>query len=131
MNDVRQSLFLDAHPDIEMADLLRIDHPLVICEGEFKDSDGVPYYVYTVAGELDGRRVELIDHQRKVIMGATVGGDAIIVHARDRKEADWLAINGLTESISSMLMLALSGELDPGPNAGTIVETQVRPKGQS
>lgn len=122
--DARDSLFLDAHPNVEMLDLIRADSVAVICEGEFRDSDGQRFYVYTVAGELDGNRLEWIDHNRKVLMGATVGGDAMIIHAKDRKEADWIAGNGLQESIDAMRALALTGALDLDANAGTITETR-------
>jgi hypothetical protein len=118
----------EAHPSIEMADLLRLEDPVVICEGDFTSVDGEPFWVYTIGGTLDGARIEMLDHVSKTILGATVGGDVMIIHGRDRKEADWLAINGLMDTIASCEVLQAAGGLEPGENSGIITETQVRPK---
>lgn len=121
-------LHLEVHPVIEMSDLIRAEEVVCICEGEFQDADGERYWVYTVSGMLDGQPIGAIDHVRKCVLGATVGGDAMIIHARDQKEADWIAINGLMDSIDAMKKMDHVGVLDPEANAGTIVGTQVRPK---
>jgi hypothetical protein len=122
------TILLDAHPSIEMTDLIRATDINVICEGEFRDSDGETFWVYTIAGELDGNRIEQLDHVRKLILGATVAGDAMIIHGKDRQEADWIAINGVMDSIDTMRKADALGVLDPDANAGIITETRVAPK---
>lgn len=79
-------------------DLRRLSEPCVIFEHAWRDSDGEKCWAYTVGGWLDGHR--LAD-------GCTVAGEVIIVHARDRKEADYLAGLGLQDTID-----ALHGEQD-------------------
>lgn len=126
--DSRVTLELGMHPNIEMTDLLAVENPMPVCEGEFRDADGTPYWLYTVAGFKDGQPIHGMDHQRKCIIGATIGGDVAIVTGKNRKEADWLAGKGLAESIDHMRTLALSGELDPGRNSGIITDTRAGPK---
>lgn len=77
-------------------DLLRLQEPAVIFEWDSRDSDGVPYYVYTVAGWLNGRNVATMEG------GCTVGGQAIIVHADSREHADALAGLGLQDTIEGL-----------------------------
>lgn len=72
-------------------DLRRLDEPCVLFEHKGCDSDGVDFYLYSVAGVLDG--VRLGD-------GCTVGGEVILIHARDREEADALASMGLMDTIN-------------------------------
>lgn len=80
---------------IEAEDLLRLDDPCVIFEGEHRDTDGITAYVYTVGGWIDGAPVG-------GSYGVTVGGDAIIVHADSRAAADALAGDGLLSTIDAM-----------------------------
>lgn len=74
-------------------DLRRLDDPCVLFEHNGRDSDGVEFYVYTVAGWLDGQR--LAD-------GCTVGGEVIVIHASSRGEADAIASLGLMDTISAL-----------------------------
>lgn len=74
-------------------DLRRLQEPCVLFEHAWRDSDGAKCWAYTVAGWLDGHR--LAD-------GCTVAGEVIIVHARDRKEADYLAGLGLQDTIDAL-----------------------------
>lgn len=122
---------------ITMDTLLRLQEPAVLCEGELYDSDGVKSYVYTVAGWLDGRNIAT--HAG----GCTVEGEVIIIHGKDRKEADALAAEGLGDTISMLAaeafgkvigqrggslteMLQKRGLLDPGENAGIITSAEAR-----
>jgi hypothetical protein len=129
MTDPRlQHLHLDVHPDITMEQLAGMEEVDTLCEGEFSDSDGVTYWVYTVVGRLNGEMIGAIDHVRRSVHGALVGGDAIIIHARDRKEADWLAAVGLMDTIDAIKKRMAQGGLELGPNSGIILETQAGPK---
>jgi hypothetical protein len=74
-------------------DLMRLDEPAVIFEHHANDSDGVPFYVYTVAGVLDGQRLQ---------DGCTVGGEVIIIHADSRDHADAMACMGLQDTIDAL-----------------------------
>lgn len=74
-------------------ELIRLDDPVALFEGEHVDSDGKRGYAYTVAGWLDGRNVCTLQG------GCTVEGDAIMVHAQDRAEADVMAAHGLEMTI--------------------------------
>ncbi len=78
-------------------DLKRLDEPAVIFEHEWRDSDGELCFAYTVAGWLDGRNIATIQG------GCTVGGDVIVIHARNRAEADLMAGLGLQETIEALL----------------------------
>jgi hypothetical protein len=81
---------------ISALDLPRIQDPAVIFEHEGVDSDGERFYVYTVAGWLDGANVFTPG-----VGGCTVGGDVITVNASSRAEADEIAIAGLQASIEA------------------------------
>lgn len=74
-------------------DLLRLDEPAVIFEHHGHDSDGVPFYVYTVAGVLDGERLG---------DGCTIGGEVILINADTREEADAIACMGLQDTIDAL-----------------------------
>jgi len=74
-------------------DLLRLDDPAVIFEGDWRDSDGVPVYAYSVAGILDGERLQ---------DGCTVGGEVMLIHADTREEADAIACMGLQDTIDAL-----------------------------
>lgn len=77
-------------------DLKRLVEPAVIFEYSGIDSDGVPFFVYTVAGWLDGENIASIQG------GATVGGDVIVITADTREQADMLAGMGLEDSINAV-----------------------------
>jgi hypothetical protein len=77
-------------------DLKRLQEPAVIHEGEFRDSDGETFHVYTVAGWLDGQNIATIQG------GATVGGDAIVIPVADRDMADAIAGQGLQDTIDAL-----------------------------
>lgn len=74
-------------------DLMRLAEPCVLFEHKGVDSDGFDFYLYTVAGYLDGQR--LLD-------GCTVGGEVIVIHAHDREEADFIASRGLEDTINAL-----------------------------
>lgn len=74
-------------------DLKRLSDPCVLFEHAGRDDDGAPFYVYTVGGWLDGHR--LAD-------GCTVAGEVMVISARDREEADYLAGMGLQDTIESL-----------------------------
>lgn len=82
--------------NITAEDLKRLQEPAVIFEHEGRDSDGVAYYLYTVAGWLDG--VNVATRQG----GATVGGEVIVIHADSREDADLLAGMGLQDTIDAL-----------------------------
>lgn len=85
---VRRSLTIE--------ELKRLQEPAAIFEYEGRDSDGVPFYAYTVAGWLDGANVATIQG------GCTVGGDAMVIHADSRAHADWLAADGLGTTLTAL-----------------------------
>lgn len=83
---------------IPAADLARLEEPACIFECARTDSDGEPFYVYTVAGWLDGQNIATEQG------GATVGGQTMIIHARNRQEADMLACLGLEDTINALVL---------------------------
>lgn len=85
-----------ARRQITAQDLRRLDEPAVIFEYHGIDSDEAHFYVYTIAGYLDGENIATIQG------GATVGGDVIVIHADNRESADALACLGLEETINAM-----------------------------
>lgn len=78
------------------SDLKNLQEPAVIYEGMHLDDDGVPVFMYTVAGWLNGQNVATMQG------GCTVGGDVILIHARDRAEADMIAGLGLQDTIDAL-----------------------------
>lgn len=82
---------------IHADDLKRLQDPAVIFEHEGTDSDGARFYLYTVAGWLDGQNIAT--HEG----GATVGGDVIVIHADDRASADAMAGLGLQDTIDGLM----------------------------
>lgn len=80
---------------ISLTDLPRIVDPCVVMEHEGVDSDGAPYWVYTVGGWLDGQ--PLGDHRG----GVTIKGEVIVINAMSREHADWLAGDGLATTIDA------------------------------
>ena len=75
-------------------DLKRLDEPCVLFEYHGHDSDGVPFFLYTVAGVLDGERLQ---------DGCTVGGEVILINADTREEADAMACMGLQDTIDGLM----------------------------
>lgn len=78
------------------ADLKDLQEPAVIFEGTHTDDDGATVYVYTVAGWLNGQNVATMQG------GALVGGDVILISARNRKDADMMAGLGLQDTIDAL-----------------------------
>ena len=115
----------EAHPDISLTDLLNVEDPVPICEGFAQDTDGDPYYYFTVCGRLHGMEIAVADHQRKQAYGALVGGDLMIIHTKHRGEACAMAADGL-ESTIDMLRAEMQarGAVEIGDNAGTITSVE-------
>lgn len=74
-------------------DLRRLQDPVVLFEHQGTDSDGVDFYLYTVAGYLDGARLP---------DGCTVAGEVMLIHADSRQDADALASLGLMDTINAL-----------------------------
>lgn len=81
---------------IHAQDLRKLEEPAVIFEHHGIDSDGASFYVYTVAGWLDGQNI--FSDQG----GATIGGDVIVIHADTRQDADDMAGLGLQDTINAL-----------------------------
>lgn len=77
-------------------DLRRLDRPCAVFEHEWLDADGARCFAYSVGGILDGRVIGGLDG------GATIGGEVALVHAANRAEADWLASQGLQDTIDAL-----------------------------
>lgn len=77
-------------------DLRRLSDPCVIFEHQGVDSDGERFYVYTIGGWLDGRK--LGDFQG----GCTVAGEVILINAKSREDADAMASLGLGDTINAL-----------------------------
>lgn len=78
-------------------DLRRLQDPAVIFEHEGVDDDGEPFWVYTIAGWLNGENVATIQG------GCTVGGEAIVISGvPDRETADAVACMGLGDTIDAL-----------------------------
>lgn len=77
-------------------DLRRLEQPCAVFEHEWLDSDGARCFAYSVGGILDGAVIGGLDG------GATIGGEVAIVHAQNRTEADWLASQGLQDTIDAL-----------------------------
>jgi hypothetical protein len=102
---------------LSMDELVQLDEPAVLFEHFHVDTDGAHAYVYTVAGWLKGRNV-VEDNGGQG--GCTVGGDVIVVHAKDRAEADEIACGGLLETINALVH-------GPRLSSGFSIEGQARP----
>jgi hypothetical protein len=81
---------------IDADDLKRLQEPAVIFEHHGIDDDGASFFVYTVAGWIDGENIATQQG------GATVGGDVIVIHADDRPSADLMAGLGLEDTINAL-----------------------------
>lgn len=77
-------------------DLRHLQEPAVIFEHEGTDSDGAKFFVYTVAGWLDGVNVATIQG------GCTVAGEVIVIAADNRADADAMAGLGLQDTIDAL-----------------------------
>ena len=104
---------------LSMEELAQLDEPAVIYEHFHVDSDGAWVYVYTIGGFLNGRAIA-IDDRGAYLGGATVAGDVILVHAKDREEADAMASAGLEDTIE----MIRSGLAATGLNAGIATHGQ-------
>lgn len=127
----RPKVDLSRHPVIDIEALPLLEYPAVIFEGEQADSDGVTAYIYTVAGMVRGVQVHknLIENGQIRTYGALVGGDCILVHARNRADADAMAIEGLwhTMAMTTESLQALAQK----QNEGIIIESDYRLKRES
>jgi hypothetical protein len=77
-------------------DLRRLQEPAVIFEHDGVDDEGERFFVYTVAGWLDGVNVATRDG------GCTVGGEVILIAATSREDADAIACIGLHDTIVAL-----------------------------
>jgi hypothetical protein len=82
--------------DLVADDLKRLQEPAVIFEHEGSDADGEKFFLYTVAGWIDGVNVA------SMAGGATVKGEVILIHADNRAAADLIAGMGLQETIDAL-----------------------------
>lgn len=122
-----------ARRSISMDDVVRIEDPCVLFEGEKVDEEGQRVFIYTVGGWLDGRNIAT------QAGGCTVAGDVIIISAKDRREADVFASEGLGDTIDmiraelfSNTLIGHGGHLGDAlssmRNAGMITSAEVRQK---
>lgn len=81
---------------IHADELRELQEPAVIFEHEGLDSDGVRFFVYTVAGWLNGQNIATMQG------GCTVGGECIIINAERREDADDMACMGLQDTIDAL-----------------------------
>lgn len=81
---------------IHANELRELQEPAVIFEHAGVDSDGARFFVYTVAGWLNGENIATFQG------GATVGGDCIIINAEKREDADAMACLGLMDTIDHL-----------------------------
>lgn len=78
-------------------DLRRLEDPVVLFEHEGVDSDGETFWVYTIAGWLDGQNIATVQG------GCTVGGEAIVISGvSSRDVADQVAAMGLHDTILAL-----------------------------
>lgn len=79
------------------ADELRhVQEPAAIFEGSWLEDGGARIFAYTIGGWLRGRPLG------GLAGGVMVGGDCMLVAARNRAEADQLAVLGLQDSIDAL-----------------------------
>lgn len=91
---------LDTRRELTLDELVRMEDPCVILEGEFFDSNNERYFLYTVAGMLDG--AEVAPNDGFSILGCTIAGDAIIISGvKSKGEAHELAVHGLDTTIEA------------------------------
>ena len=81
---------------ITAAELQELQEPAAIFEYEGRDSDGAPYFAYTVAGWLYGKNIATAQG------GCTVGGQVIVINADSREQADHMAADGLGTTINAL-----------------------------
>jgi hypothetical protein len=121
-------LDLTGCPEINLDDLMRLEDPAVIFEGELVDTDGVRTYAYTIGGWLDGRPIGRPDHARRMVRGCLVGGECILVQAKSRQEADTMAADGLAFTIGELRREAVRESVDRAGNSGIITTAEIRRK---
>lgn len=83
-------------PSITAEELRRLQEPVALFEHEGRDSDGQRFFVYTVAGWLDGQNIATAQG------GCTVGGQVIIINADSREQADFIAADGLGTTLNAL-----------------------------
>jgi len=81
---------------IHADDLKDIVEPAVLFEYAGRDADGAPFFVYTVAGWLDGENIATEQG------GCTVGGDVMVINADTREQADAMACLALEDTINAL-----------------------------
>lgn len=81
---------------LDPKELMQLQEPACIFEGEHVDSDGFRVFLYTVGGWLNGENVATIQG------GATVGGDVMMIEAENRQAADDMACRGLEDTLSAL-----------------------------
>jgi hypothetical protein len=85
-----------SRPSIPAADLRHVADPCVIFECLWLDDDAEKCWSYTVGGFLNGAPLGGIGG------GVVIGGEAIIVHAETREEADAIAAAGLETTLEAL-----------------------------
>jgi len=114
---------LDTRRELTLDELARMDDPCVILEGEYFDSNHERFFLYTVAGILDGK--EVAPNDGFSILGCTIGGDGIIISGvKTRQEADEMAVHGLDTTIElhRQELQRRVRRLDKPANAPIIIE---------
>lgn len=122
MNDGFDLLDKELREDLAVETLPQLEDPCVVLEGVRKDSDGVKYWIFTVGGILDGR---VIGGQEG---GALIGGQCIVVHGRNKPEANALAYEGLMDTIGMVRMeqkARIRRGVDKAANEGIIADAQI------
>ena len=122
MSDGFDLLDKELREDLSVETLPRLEEPCVVLEGVRKDTDGVKYWIFTVGGMLDGR---VIGGQEG---GALIGGQCIVVHGRNKPEANALAYEGLMDTIGMIRMeqeARIRRGIDKPANEGIIADAQI------
>lgn len=121
MSDAFDLLDKELREDLSVETLPRLEDPCVVLEAVRKDTDGVKYWIFTVGGLLDGR---IIGGQEG---GALIGGQCIVVHGRNKPEANALAYEGLMDTIGMVRMEQeerIRRGVDNAKNAGIITDVK-------
>lgn len=121
MSDGFDLLDKELREDLSVETLPRLEDPCVVLEACRKDSDGAKYWIFTVGGLLDGRVIGGPDG------GALIGGQCIVVHGRNKPEANALAYEGLMDTIGMIRMeqeARIRRGVDKAANEGIIADVQ-------
>jgi hypothetical protein len=81
---------------ITAEELRQLQEPVALFEYEGRDSDGRPFFVYTVAGWLNGQNIATAQG------GCTVGGQVIVIPMETREEADQMVADGLATTLNAL-----------------------------